>query len=188
MRRRCETIADGPPSGSAIARESKMPTLRAWRHFLHHSNHQYQLRAARAVLERADSSIDDALFAFDNCPSLGLKATERLIELAGPELVPPMLDRLESGSRLVRESVLEVLGHCRDRTAVDPVASVLLNDTDLFVRMQAAYALGRLRGKKARKALGATAATYSSGSSMEVMNMQHAIGVARDMIRRPQAC
>lgn len=61
-----------------------------------------------------------------------------------PEMVEPLLDRLDVGDTQTRERAVTALGWIRDERAVDSLITVLRRDEDEEVRKEAATALGSI--------------------------------------------
>lgn len=67
----------------------------------------------------------------------------------GPAAVPSLLDAIRHDEWLVRLHAVEALGKLKAREAVDPLLSVLFNDSDEAVREDAVRALGEIGDARA---------------------------------------
>jgi HEAT repeat protein len=160
-----------------------MPTIAEWRSFLYGARRDLQVRAARAVLERAEpAALSDLLFILDELSYQGLGAAVRraLLERAGPDLVQPMRSRLASPDRFLRETACDVLGRCAD-FSVTPDLVAALRDPVMMVRRAAGFALAMLKDPSALPHLRAAAALASSDDT----NVRWAIDVAIRAIDDP---
>jgi HEAT repeat protein len=67
----------------------------------------------------------------------------------GKEVVPVLIEALNSSSSEIRQDSAEILGNLKSGEAVDPICRVLLEDTSLNVRKKSVEALGKIGDPKA---------------------------------------
>jgi HEAT repeat protein len=165
--------------------QASMPTVAEWRSYLYSSRRDFQLRAARALLERAGSvELADLLYILDEFALQGLGAAARraLLERAGLQLVEPMRLRLGSPERFLREAACDILGSCRDFSAT-PHLVAALRDPEMMVRRAAGFALAALKDPASLPELRAAAALAVSDDT----NVRWAIDAAIRALEPPEA-
>jgi hypothetical protein len=110
------------------------------------TNRAIRLRAAKALLDRADTPDIVVLDILDTLAHFGLGAAtlRELRRRASPELAPRMIDRLDARDEFVREAACDVLGRCQDKSAT-PHLLRMVDDPVMSVRSAAARALGLLK-------------------------------------------
>jgi HEAT repeat protein len=124
-----------------------MPSIEEWMQKFASSKREVKLRAARALLHRADECPLWLLIEILQNLSRegwGAQVERALLRRRDAELVPTMIGLLESSDPFVREAACNVLGRSANRAAA-PRLLGMIDDPHLMVRRAAGFGLACLK-------------------------------------------
>lgn len=104
-------------------------------------------------LKRLDASRAAVAGLSDPAPMVRVAAAHAILSLPPPEAVALLTPLLQDKLEFVRRETAYALGETRSRSAVEPLANVLLSDKEAGVRGAAAVALGQIGDETALPAL-----------------------------------
>lgn len=138
--------------GDSAKKEEKLFSLVT---LLREGTLNFRWRAAEMLGEEGDLRAVGPLILALTDPYVDVSwiAAKSLGKLGDPEAVPHLIELLKSEDIWNRLGAAEGLGGIRDQKAVQPLVEVLKDDPKPKVQMKAAWALGRIGGETARKAL-----------------------------------
>jgi HEAT repeat protein len=94
----------------------------------------------------------DTYWDFPSDLRLSETASKILVSL-GELALQPLIEALQSTDNDTRGGAAYTLGQMKDKRAITPLIKVLFNDTEVSIRCQAAYSLGKIGGEEALPAL-----------------------------------
>lgn len=122
------------------------PILDKWLLLYSSRNADVRIRAANALIRRADAPIRVLAEILDqlSCFGLGAAVQKALLKRSGSELMLAMIGRLASRDQFIREVACSVLGRSADPAAT-PHLLRMLDDPHMMVRRAAGFALAALK-------------------------------------------